>query len=898
MFSSQAPNLNELLIEAQKICEIIQSDQDQQEKLGKLTPFLANLSQKERYDYFHKLIEINPNLIRMAKHKIIDANFFMAGDYLKLCLFGAKQSKKAKFDFNIETVQANFLNQTEYDRVCRAILLESGAQFASALGQIDVNKLSENLFYKLCNDVMKAKLSMIMTYIKCNSTVGDEFYFKIEMLGVSKYNSGFKSVQFDRLGKDEIERRNNYFALCKAGLAREGLELKNVNFDNLPQTPANCYDLLCEIAVKKTKEAERYINFERLNDKSTYEKIFLAEIKKDGLMLGKVRNEKLVTKDIQKEFMREAVKQNGLAMQFIDNTEANNLFYEELCQIAVQQNGFALQYIDSKSLDVNFYMQLCEMAVQQNPLAIKKINIDMITDKPFLSDLTLTAVSTKTQDFKQDPEALRFALNNSDEANKLLIVQGLTVEAILQADVTLYHLLPNNNQEINEAAIEFIGSIEHVVVVKDDDRLNGEIQDSYLVYANKEFKDKPEKNRKGKTVVCNKSTVNDAFTIINEIKSLQPTQSNPINLVLLSHFSARHSEIAGLLVDDIEDIVEKNPLINRVTLLGCNTVVVPEKLEKEKEIMQRYEAEKSKEDHIRDCPLLLLLRMPTEDELKRVFKKNQAAYILIRTGKEDHYQYQMLYVELDKQHSNNQALSYKQVTYPLDDQPRQPNKKTQLEFLQVFNGSQHKPFKFPANEKKDPLYVQEEFENEDGEKGSKHLLLNYEQRRYIKDICSSGVVGYSPQHNDYQQRKQETPSLSKVRISMDDPDFAKITPNQFMYKLAQKLSANSAIKREIIIKAFTGILSVHVQENTFIVTPNYMFNSKEYGPSMYANKENAKAINEKALREHRMTMNENKQVDTTDTLAEEPQEETEESAKAKSSHVKSLEVVVKPTHKP
>ena len=63
-----------------------------------------------------------------------------------------------------------------------------------------------------------------------------------------------------------------------------------------------------------------------------------------------------------------AVKQNGLALEFVNNQT------EEICIAAVINNGFALEFVKHQTEDI------CLVAVKQNGLAYKYINIKQFPD--------------------------------------------------------------------------------------------------------------------------------------------------------------------------------------------------------------------------------------------------------------------------------------------------------------------------------------------------------------------------------------------------------------------------------------------------------------------------------------------------------------------------------------
>jgi len=66
----------------------------------------------------------------------------------------------------------------------------------------------------------------------------------------------------------------------------------------------------------------------------------------------------------------EAVKQNGMALQFVDIQD--NTLYQYLCLEAVKQNGLALQFIKKQTYEI------CLEAVKQNGLALQFVANNII----------------------------------------------------------------------------------------------------------------------------------------------------------------------------------------------------------------------------------------------------------------------------------------------------------------------------------------------------------------------------------------------------------------------------------------------------------------------------------------------------------------------------------------
>jgi hypothetical protein len=116
-------------------------------------------------------------------------------------------------------------------------------------------------------------------------------------------------------------------------------------------------------------------------DNKTLE-ICLEAVKQNGLALYLVKNQ-------TPEICLEAVKEHGITLQFVENQTP------EICLEAVKQNGRALKFVENKTLEI------CLEAVKQDGFALRFV-------KNQTPEICLEAV-------KQDGCALRFVKNQTPE---------------------------------------------------------------------------------------------------------------------------------------------------------------------------------------------------------------------------------------------------------------------------------------------------------------------------------------------------------------------------------------------------------------------------------------------------------------------------------------------------
>ncbi|MGL5742287.1 MAG: hypothetical protein ACRCXC_06920 [Legionella sp.] len=117
-------------------------------------------------------------------------------------------------------------------------------------------------------------------------------------------------------------------------------------------------------------------------------------------------------------------------------------------------------------------------------------------------------------------------------ADALMYIDNETIKEWIIAQISPMQLLENAYQSINyfpsqynteQLKQQFLRSIEHIVVVDGID--NKEIQDSYLVYANKE-------KRHGKTLLVD---VGQLETVLEDMRQYGRNPDKSTNLVLLDH---------------------------------------------------------------------------------------------------------------------------------------------------------------------------------------------------------------------------------------------------------------------------------------------------------------------------------------------------------------------------
>jgi hypothetical protein len=151
------------------------------------------------------------------------------------------------------------------------------------------------------------------------------------------------------------------------------LELVKIDGLNLETVPE--HDMTEEICLEAVKQNGLALQYSIID----YDEICMAAIKQNGMALQFCGYQSL-------KYCLTAVKQNGLALQFVkqqqydecdDEYEEDPMYTYKLCSAALKQNGLALKYVKDQTC------ALCLIAVKQNRLALKYVNVYEIGTKSY-----------------------------------------------------------------------------------------------------------------------------------------------------------------------------------------------------------------------------------------------------------------------------------------------------------------------------------------------------------------------------------------------------------------------------------------------------------------------------------------------------------------------------------
>lgn len=342
-----------------------------------------------------------------------------------------------------------------------------------------------------------------------------------------------------------------------------------------------------------------------------------------NIWLAKLVNNEITLKDIPEEFCT-----------------------DEICLLAIQRNWSEIEYVPKERLENN--QAISSLAVGKNWEALRFI--PEIMRKEALCRL---AIEQDFKAFEFVPKALRGTLLRKDN----------TAERMLRFSYNPQHLIED------QETLDYLANLrEHIlkscnIVILQPGQSSFELEDIRQVYAAK---------RGGNHVIV----VRDAESLSKLLADLQH-YNNPINLALIGHAHLGSEDIATMSPSQIAELALQNPIISRITLLGCDTAAGDKPLEEETSnaiellklkqkmkgnLSERYgdifKNEKRLEALVNDilwktgersCGVGVMVEADSpalSEQLKQALGDNlDSAYILVKSKKDDTYA--AYYVERD-----------------------------------------------------------------------------------------------------------------------------------------------------------------------------------------------------------------------------------------------------------
>lgn len=561
--------------------------------------------------------------------------------------------------------------------------------------------------------------------------------------------------------------------ICIEAVKQNDLALQLILPDK--RTPA-----ICLAAVQQNGRAIKLVP----DDKLTID-ICQAAVESDGNMLRYVPHD-MCTPGV----CLAAIRQNGKALMYVPKDKRTDEFY----LVAVSQNGKALEQVP---LDKHNIPELFLTAVQQDGRALTHVPKDKRTDELYFAAvsrtgrvLELVPKGKRTPALclaavKENPEALEFVPQHM----KADIIRTVTVKTILENNylaVKYFPKQPDFSGEINS----ILATAERIVVAKPS--TDHEIRDAQLMYTRKK--------EHVVSILCDSNPKSQLSLLLNHLEEAK--NANMLRLKLIGHANENAHELARLHYNDVNQIREKHPQIERMTFVGCNTAK-SKKTSKEIEMATRLKA-KSEYRY----GLVSTLQAPHNNanfqEKCQTFCKNNnlaGVYVLSKTEAGD---YELFSMKYDKQ-SNIIREKIKNVC------------KTQ-EMKNILEA--HKPMHFPKT--KDSLLPIRD----------KNRILKFKELSALRNIAApeEKAKRFDETHSKYKDDKEKYAFLATCET---DP---KKLSRSFMKKVVDKMQMNTAIKGKITLKGATKALHVDTAQRNFIVARSHLY-KRPYNQSLFSHPE-------------------------------------------------------------
>jgi hypothetical protein len=220
----------------------------------------------------------------------------------------------------------------------------------------DINFLFDNYHFLLRNDIL-----LIQKKFSLNNDIGDEI---IKQLFKQVVKEDYRTLLFipdNKLSYNIVKE-----AVQSNGLALQFLDTENITsiyykfFNNIDKS--NKLNKINNLYCNEILGNEIHNSINETIDNKITEEIFEIAVKQNGLALKYVDYDKQTNKIIE-----EAVSQNGLALEYVHYDKQTN----KIIELAVTNNGCALEYVQNDKITI----EILELAIKNNPFVIQYIHI-------------------------------------------------------------------------------------------------------------------------------------------------------------------------------------------------------------------------------------------------------------------------------------------------------------------------------------------------------------------------------------------------------------------------------------------------------------------------------------------------------------------------------------------
>jgi hypothetical protein len=238
----------------------------------------------------------------------------------------------------------------------------------------------------------------------------DKITFEMCEIAIKENGLALEYVLADKMTDDE------YVLICELAVQSNGSTLQYVLTDKMTDKE---YLYICKLAVKQDGYVLKYVPIEKMTDN-----IIELAVTNRGSVLQFIHEKKMTDKMTDKKYLhicKEAIRQNGLALQYVVADKMTVEEYFNICRQAVEHNGYALQYVVADKMTVEEYFNICRQAVEENGCTLEYIPIEKRTDEIIkLAIQNCGPMLEFIPDNKKSPEIIKLAVKH----------YGLTLEFV------------------------------------------------------------------------------------------------------------------------------------------------------------------------------------------------------------------------------------------------------------------------------------------------------------------------------------------------------------------------------------------------------------------------------------------------------------------------------------
>jgi hypothetical protein len=222
----------------------------------------------------------------------------------------------------------------------------------------DINFLFDNYHFLLRNDIL-----LIQKKFSLNNDIGDEIIKQLFKQVVKEDHRTILFIHDNKLSYDIIKE-----AVKSNGLALQFLDTEKITdicykykyIDNIIKIDK--IDKINSLYCNEILGNENHYPCNEILDNKVISEILEIAVKQNGLALKYIDYDKQTDKIIE-----EAVSQNGLALEYVHYDKQTN----KIIELAVTNNGCALEYVQNDKITI----EVLELAIKNNPFVIQYIHI-------------------------------------------------------------------------------------------------------------------------------------------------------------------------------------------------------------------------------------------------------------------------------------------------------------------------------------------------------------------------------------------------------------------------------------------------------------------------------------------------------------------------------------------